>query len=159
MQFTGRIRNKHPLVEKLYSVAKPLNDELAIDIKQRTLKKEFLASWSTASTQIYQKYETKPFLHWFDAGEVCQAFENWKSSDIIVFGQFIESRYTVSNICEYLEDEFEFVRQLKECLDSKIPSMSASRLKGSLNVLTKDYLDKGVKCIERAESYSRVENR
>ena len=150
-----RLRNRQPLVDELYNVAKPLNDELSIDIKQSELRQQFLACWSTASTQIYQKYETKPFLHLFDAEEVCQAFEIWKLSDIIVFGQFIESRYTVSNIREYLEDEFEFVRLLKEHLDSRIQPMPASRLKGCLNLLAKDYLDKGVKLIEKAERYNR----
>ena len=97
----------------------------------------------------------KPFLHLFDAKEVCQAFDNWKLLDIIVFGQFIESRYTISNIREYLQDEFNFVRQLKEHLESKILSMPASRLKGCLNTLVEDYLDKGVKLIETAENYTR----
>jgi hypothetical protein len=149
------LQNMHPLVDELYHFAKPLNDKLSIGIKQSELQKQFLACWSTASSEIYQNYDMKPFLHLFDAKEVCQAFESWKLLDIIVFGQFIESRYTVSNIREYLQDEFEFVRQLKEHLELKVPSMSASRLKGSLNLLIEDYLDKGVKFIEKAESYNR----
>jgi hypothetical protein len=149
------LRNMHPSVDKLYHFAKPLNDKLSIDIKQCELQKQFLACWSTASTEIYQKYDNKPFLHLFDAEEVCQAFDNWKLLDILVFGQFIESRYTVSNIREYLQDEFEFVRQLKEHLESKVPSMPASRLKGCLNLLIEDYLNKGVKFIEKAENYNR----
>lgn len=153
------LRNRHPKVHKLYKIAKPLNDELAIDIKQRTLKKGFLASWSTASSEIYDKYETKPFLHLFDAEEVCQAFKNWQGADIIAFGRFIENRYIVGAVREYLEDEFEFVRQLKAHLELKIPSMSASRLKGCVNLLATDYLEKGIKCIEKAESYSQVEYR
>ncbi|PMG28010.1 hypothetical protein BCU94_18440 [Shewanella sp. 10N.286.52.C2] len=61
----------------------------------------------------------------------------------------------MSNIREFLEDEFEFVRLLKEHLDSRIQPMPASRLKGCLNLLAKDYLDKGVKLIEEAERYNR----
>ena len=145
----------HPLVNELYRFAKPLNDKLSIDIKQNDLKKQFLACWFTASSEIYQNYDMKPFLHLFDAKEVSQAFDKWKLFDILVFGQFIESRYKINNIREYLQDEFEFVRQLKEHLESKVPSMPASRLKGCLNTLVEDYLDKGVKLIEKAESYNR----
>jgi hypothetical protein len=149
------LRNMHPLVDELYRFAKPLNDKLSIDIKQNDLKKQFLACWFTASSEIYQNYDMKPFLHLFDAKEVFQAFDKWKLLDILVFGQFIESRYKINNIREYLQDEFEFVRQLKEHLEVKVPSMPASRLKGCLNTLVEDYLDKGVKLIEKAESYNR----
>lgn len=148
-------QDMHPKVDELYRLAKPLNDKLSIGIKQSELQKQFLACWSTASTEIYRDYEIKPFLHLFDAEKVCQAFESWKLLDIIGFGQFIENRYTVGHIREDLQSEFEFVRQLKKHLESKVPSMSASRLKGCLNVLIEDYLDKGVKYIEKAENYNR----
>ncbi|MBB1269821.1 P-loop NTPase fold protein [Shewanella sp. SR44-3] len=148
-------QDMHPKVDALYRLAKPSNDRLFIDIKQSELKKQFLDCWSTASSEISQNYDMKPFLHLFDAKEACQAFDHWTLRDIIEFGQFIESRYTISNIHEYLQDEFEFVRQLKEHLASKVVSMPASRLKGCLNLLIKNFLDKGVKLIEKAENYNR----
>ncbi|NRB24896.1 P-loop NTPase fold protein [Shewanella sp.] len=148
-----RLRDLHPFVAELYGAAKARNDKLSTNIRQSELQTQFLACWSTASTEIYRKYEAKPFLHQFDVDAVCQAFDGWKKRDIIEFGQFIENRYIVGH-SELLQDEFEFVRQLKEHLETKISLMQISRLKGCLNLLIGS-LDEGVKFIEKAESYNR----
>lgn len=152
------IRNlDHPLSNKLFNIVRPLNEEQAKKMQQGNLQETFLKSWSEASIEIYQKYEHAPFLHKFDVHSVCQALEVWKRSDIIIFGQFIKNRYTSINIRDFLQDEFVFVRQLKLELETISLSLPTSLLKGCFNELI-EYLEMGIKLIERAEIYKTTGN-
>lgn len=142
----------HFLARKLYDIANPLNDKLANKMVQSTLQDDFLSSWSKANGEIYQKYGHTPFLHQFDVHSVCQALEGWIRSDIVVFGQFIRNRYTSGNTRDFLQEEFEFVRQLKSELEKISSSLPASHLKGCFSELIA-HLVEGIKFIEKAENY------
>ncbi|EJG0704198.1 hypothetical protein C4G67_RS08545 [Vibrio parahaemolyticus] len=116
------------------------------------LQGQFVQSWSASSSVIYQKYDTKPFLDSFELDAVvCGIVSNWTRYDAIVFGQYMEARYKISNIYEYLSEEFDVVRQLKEKLEVTHKELRPSQQKGKISELL-EYLEKAIKFIERAKA-------
>ena len=124
-----------------------------VSIKESNeLQELFVRSWSEPSSVIYQKYDTKPFLDSVDLDVVVEGVvNNWSRYDTIMFGQFMEARYKISNIYEFLSDEFDTVGQLKEKLEVAHKSLSESLQKGKISELL-EYLDEAVKLIKNAKT-------
>ena len=111
-----------------------------------------LKSWSEASTEIYQSYESKPFL--LDVNEellIDSIMNKWTPYDVIVFGQFMEARYTVTNIYDYLGSEFSTIKSITKKISDKLESMPVSMKKGKVTELV-EYLEKSILFIDKAEN-------
>ncbi|NOI65113.1 P-loop NTPase fold protein [Vibrio sp. 99-8-1] len=124
----------------------------SVSLKEsNALQEQFVQSWTESSHVIYQKYDTKPFLDSFELDAVIDGIvSNWSRYDTIVFGQYMEARYKISNIYDYLSEEFDVVRQLKEKLEVAHKSLNTSLQKGKITELL-GYLDKAVEYVERAK--------
>ncbi|MFA0000632.1 P-loop NTPase fold protein [Vibrio lentus] len=124
----------------------------SVSLKEsNALQEQFVQSWTESSHAIYQKYDNKPFLDSFELDAVIDGIvSNWSRYDTIVFGQYMEARYKISNIYDYLSEEFDVVRQLKEKLEVANESLNTSLQKGKITELL-GYLDKAVEYVEHAK--------
>ncbi|MDL5027424.1 hypothetical protein QR676_09315 [Vibrio sp. TMPB1044] len=124
----------------------------SVSLKEsNALQEQFVQSWTESSGVIYQKYDTKPFFDSFELDAVIDGIvSNWSRYDTVVFGQYMEARYKISNIYDYLSEEFDVVRQLKEKLEVAHESLNTSLQKGKITELL-GYLDKTVEYVERAK--------
>lgn len=151
------MRNRY--LKNLYSEqVRSLNKELLPTLQRQTnrkinvaLQESFLNSWSETSTQIYQSYDNKPFLNDFELELVIDGIlNNWNVTETIIFGQYLEARYKISNIYEYLAPEFRAIKELKIIVEKRSNSLDSSMKKGLLSELL-EYLEKAVLWIEKAE--------
>lgn len=139
-------------VSKIRNEAQPNYLHLVSLKESNELQEQFVQSWSASSSVIYQKYDTKPFLDSFKIDAVIDGIvSNWSRYDAIVFGQYMEARYKISNIYEYLSEEFDVVRQLKEKLEVTHKELRTSQQKGKISELL-EYLEKAIKFIEGARA-------
>ncbi|EKO3502755.1 hypothetical protein LIA67_000300 [Vibrio fluvialis] len=141
-----------PEVSKILNEVKPTFLHSVSLKESNALQEQFVQSWTESSRVIYQKYDTKPFLNSFDLELVIDGIiNNWNRYDTIVFGQYMEARYKISNIYDYLSEEFDVVTQLKEKLETAHKSLPTSLQKGQISELL-EYLDKAIKFIEVARA-------
>lgn len=157
-----RHRIPHSLYSKqvisLFSKLQKNVEELGRDAHISTLQKVLISSWSEASPEIYQSYELKPFLHGVSKESLIDGIlNNWTTYDVIVFGQFMESRYKTTNIYEYLSPEFSAVNEITEKLSDTRDSMPVSMKKGQITELV-EYLNKAVSFIDKAECNAEIRN-
>ncbi|WP_318457751.1 P-loop NTPase fold protein [Photobacterium leiognathi] len=139
-------------VSKIRNEVKPNYLHLVSLKESNELQEQFVQSWSASSSVVYQKYDTKPFLDSFELDAVIGGIvSNWSRYDAIVFGQYMEARYKIFNIYEYLSEEFDVVRQLKEKLEVTHKELRTSQQKGKISELL-EYLEKAIKFIEDART-------
>jgi hypothetical protein len=143
-------------VRALFHEKKTLVIENSKDSQISMLQENLARSWSEASGDIYKYYDHKPFLDALDLSVLVMGIvNNWSHQDTIVFGQYLEKRYKVFNIDEYLYDEFDAVKELKIKLEKEASSIPASFTKGRVTELL-GYLRATIVQIESSEK-RRVE--
>ncbi|KUI97282.1 hypothetical protein [Vibrio sp. MEBiC08052] len=124
--------------------------------KSSIFQESFVRSWYEVSNKIYQTYDTKPFLNKFNLDEVVSGIiDNWTINESIIFGQYLSSRYNISNIYQFLEPEFEIVKDLQKKIKKEIDEIDSSMNKGKLTELL-GYIDKTVIDIINAETRSKL---
>ena len=141
--------------EKIKKLCDKLQDnvkELGRNSRISTLQGTLLKSWSEASKEIYLHFEFKPFLFGVNEELLIDSIVNkWTPYDVIIFGQFLGARYTISNIHDYLSSEFSTVKSITEKLSDKLNNMPASMKKGKVTELV-EYLQESILLIDKAEN-------
>jgi hypothetical protein len=95
-------------------------------------------SWKDVDIEIYRSHQLKPFFNQFSKEQLLECVKGWKSSDILIFSDFISGRYEPGNIKTYLLDEFEITGELHKEVNVLYKSEPAGRKKGALRSLNHD---------------------
>ncbi len=137
-------------VQKLESQVRSTIEKWHMKGDLTRLEQQFIKSWNSAQSEIYNKYDFKPFLHHFDTQKVLQGIKKWNSSEVIVFGQFISKRYASTNCYEFIGDEFLFVKNLTCLIKTDLKNAKPSMTTGLLGELY-NYLEEAITTIKNRE--------
>lgn len=106
------------------------DSENQIDIFERMRE-----SWPDVDIEIYRSYQIRPFFNQFSIQQLMECIDGWKTSDILLFSDFISERYKSINIGKHLSDELQITRELLAKVQTRFEEEAAGRRKGALGFL------------------------
>ncbi|AWL11140.1 hypothetical protein HMF8227_00644 [Saliniradius amylolyticus] len=106
------------------------DSESQIDTFERMRK-----SWQDVDIEIYKSHQMRAFFNQFSVEQLMECIDGWKTSDILLFSDFISERYKSINIGKHLSDELQITRELLVKVQARFEEEPAGRKKGALGFL------------------------
>ena len=134
-------------VEKLYNTKLSLVRE-SIKLSENTsFSSAFSLSWSSLENEVHQKLAHTPFLQNIGVDETIKAINDWTSSDIYSFSNYMREKYSFNNIEDFLEPEHETIQGVihelgKLSLEPSLKCGAILGLKGVLSEISTRMIDR-----------------
>jgi len=136
-EYNSRFRSNladNQLTEILNSVLTEIDkdnyDETLADYKVK-----MLSSWSNVDSESYDKYRHTPFLNKVGDDFIKSCILNWTHADILLFEDFMRSRYSFSNIKDLFLPELECLSSLNVSIANELNRFEPSLKRGAMNEL------------------------